>query len=71
MADNKQYWILEYSRYGDDQQYEADDKEEALRFGCYQSDEGNIKMQCLLDPDGNVVMDKEELSHYYIHDWEY
>lgn len=71
MKDNEQYWILEYSRYGDDQQYKADNKEEALSFGCYQSDEGNIKMQRLLDPDGNVVMDKEELLHYYIHDWEY
>lgn len=69
MEENEGYWILEYSRYGADQQYEADDKEEALRFGCNQADEGNIKMQRLLDPYGNTVMNNEELSHYFTHVW--
>ncbi|WP_255299701.1 hypothetical protein [Bacillus thuringiensis] len=36
--------ILEYSRYGGDPRYEADNKEEVLNFGCYRADEWKIKM---------------------------
>ena len=65
--ENEKYWILEYYRYGCKDEYEADSKEEALRFGCHQEDEGNLSMYRLLDPDGNEVMDSKELSHYYVH----
>ncbi|WP_157349604.1 hypothetical protein [Bacillus sp. EE-W1] len=71
MEENERYWILEYYRYHCEYQYEADSKEEALRYGCLREDEGEISMHRLLDPDGNVEMDKQELSHYYVHDWVY
>nr|WP_017154536.1 hypothetical protein [Bacillus bingmayongensis] len=70
LEENGKYWILEYHRYGFEYQYEADSKEEALRVGCMREDEGEISMHRLLDPDGNVVMEKKELSHYYVHVWE-
>ncbi|MEB9454199.1 hypothetical protein [Bacillus anthracis] len=68
MGDQK-YWILEYYRYGCKEEYEAVNKEEALTFGCFQEDLGNISMYRLLDLDGNEIMNAKELSHYYINIW--
>lgn len=70
MKGNEKEWILEYYRYRCKYQYEADSKEEALRVGCMREDDGEISMHRLLDPDGNVVMENKELSHYYVHVWE-
>lgn len=70
MKENEERWILEYDRYGVSHRYEADNKEEALNWGCYREDAGEISMYQLFDPDRNVVMDKKELSHYFVHVWE-
>lgn len=70
MEDTNRYWILEYDRYGLPYQYKSESKEGALNYGCYREDACEISMYQLLDPDGNVVMNKKELSHYYIHTWE-
>lgn len=60
-------WILKYYRYYREDEFEADSKEEALRIGCDQEDYGNISMSALINPDGEIVMDKQALSHYYIY----
>lgn len=60
-------WILKYYRYYSEYEYEADTKEEALRFGCNGEDNGELSMYQLIDPDGNIVKDKDALSNYYIY----
>ena len=58
-------WILRYYRYKVLEEHEADTKEEALRFGVYGSEYGELYMHELVDPQGNVVMDSEQLGVYW------
>jgi len=60
-------WVLKYYRYYREYEYEADTKEEALRFGVDGEDYGALSMHSLIDPDGNVAMDGDALSDYYIY----
>lgn len=40
MGKNERYWILVFHRYHCEYRYEADSKDEALRYGCLREDEG-------------------------------
>ncbi|GGP16267.1 hypothetical protein GCM10011346_47560 [Oceanobacillus neutriphilus] len=58
-------WKLVYYRYSIREEYEADSKEDALSFGVYQSEMGELAMYELIDPDGNVVMNHKDLFNYW------
>ena len=62
-------WILKYYRYFNEYKYEAETKEEVLRFGCSGEDHGELSMYSLIDPSGTVAMDTEALSRYFCNEW--
>ena len=58
-------WRLEYYRYGILQEYEDEELADVLRFGVVQSEEGNIAMYQLIDPNGQIHMNMDELQEYW------
>ena len=58
-------WELKYYRYGALKKYEDETKAGALSFGVWQSEEGQLSMYELIDPNGKIAMNREELKQYW------
>ncbi len=58
-------WKLRYYRYGTLEEYEDETKEDVLSFGVWQSEDGQLSMFELVNPNGEVVMSAEELKNYW------
>jgi hypothetical protein len=64
-------WTLKFFLHGQvyANRHESETKEDALTFGCIGEDADEFTMHSLIDPNGNVDMEYEDLRMYYIYEW--